>query len=168
MDLEAEAPALTRKNSLRSLRTSFSKKMTTLFPGVVHAWSGVQKSSLVPRFIAEACGTFLLVLSATIETAAPATRTAYLTAEGQPFAVAATVTLLVGVGAPVSGAHFNPALTLALWVGGERTHSNLPFAYVCLQLTAGIAGASVAYALDGYDNGLPVLVDSSAESNVAL
>ena len=38
----------------------------------------------------------------------------------QPLAVVATIILVVTIGAPISGAHYNPALTAGFWVAGDR------------------------------------------------
>ena len=164
MDLE-EAPISERSGlSLRVMSQKVRRAIVTTFPGVVHAWSSGTTANGVParygilaRLLVELCGTFILVLSATIETQAPGTRAAYLASQGQPFAVAATVVIIVTVGAPVSGAHYNPAISLAFWLGGEETHANRPLLYVCTQILAGTAAATVSYVLDGYDMGLPVL-----------
>ena len=148
---------------VRSVRRS----VTQLFPGVVDAWkAGSLASNLVPRLVTEAAGTFILVLSATIEDSAPGSRAQYLAAQGQPFAVAATVTVIVMVGAPISGAHFNPALTLAFCVAGERTHADRPLLYTCTSIVAGIAAAALAFTLDGYNDGLPVLHPNPANGCV--
>ncbi|MDH6222019.1 MIP/aquaporin family protein [Streptomyces pseudovenezuelae] len=56
--------------------------------------------------------------------------------------------LLLG---PVSGAHFNPAVTLAAWFGGRRTPEGFPLrdvaAYVPAQIAGAIGGAILADAM---------------------
>ncbi len=55
--------------------------------------------------------------------------------------------VLILVFAPVSGAHFNPAVTLAAWTlgrGGDRITGRVAAAYVAAQLLGGVAGAVTA------------------------
>ena len=42
---------------------------------------------------------------------------------------------------PVSGAHFNPAVSLAAWILGRRTHTGLPARALAIYLPAQILGA---------------------------
>jgi aquaporin Z len=45
---------------------------------------------------------------------------------------------------PISGGHFNPAVSVGLWVGGRFPASELP-GYIVAQLLGAIAGAAVLY-----------------------
>jgi hypothetical protein len=56
------------------------------------------------------------------------------------------LTVLTGAYAvgPISGAHFNPAVSVGLWAGGRFPASQLP-SYVIAQVLGGIAGAAVFY-----------------------
>lgn len=84
----------------------------------------------------EAFGTFFLSLAAAVS--------------GEPLAVAAVLGALIYAGGPISGAHYNPAATLAWCVRGR--HRWLPgVAYVLVQLTAALAAAAVAGLLAGHD-----------------
>jgi aquaporin Z len=84
----------------------------------------------------EAFGTFFLCLAAAVA--------------GEPLAVAAVLGALIYAGGPISGAHYNPAATLAWCVRGR--HRWLPgVAYVLVQLTAALAAAAVAGLLAGHD-----------------
>ena len=38
----------------------------------------------------------------------------------QPYAVLMVIVMIVAIGAPISGAHYNPNLTLAFWLSGDR------------------------------------------------
>ena len=40
--------------------------------------------------------------------------------EDQPYAVMLTIILIVVIGAPISGAHYNPNITLAFWMTGDK------------------------------------------------
>lgn len=57
----------------------------------------------------------------------------------------AVLILMLG---PVSGAHFNPVVSLADWIIGRRQHTGLPLGdlgpYVLAQITGGIGGTLVA------------------------
>jgi aquaporin Z len=56
------------------------------------------------------------------------------------------LTVLTGAYAlgPISGGHFNPAVTVGLWAGGRFPAANIP-AYVVAQVAGGIVGAGVLY-----------------------
>ncbi len=56
------------------------------------------------------------------------------------------LTVLTGAYAlgPISGGHFNPAVSVGLWAGGRFPAAQLP-AYVLAQVAGGIAGAAVLY-----------------------
>jgi aquaporin Z len=58
------------------------------------------------------------------------------------------LTVLTGAYAlgPVSGAHFNPAVTVGLWAGGRFPAAQVPL-YVVAQLAGGILGAAVLYVI---------------------
>ena len=85
----------------------------------------------------EAFGTFFLCLAVAVA--------------GEPLAVAAVLGALIYAGGPISGAHYNPAATLAWCVRGR--HRWLPgVAYVLVQLTAALAAAAVAGLLAAADN----------------
>jgi aquaporin Z len=61
-------------------------------------------------------------------------------------ALAFGLTVLTGAYAlgPVSGAHFNPAVSIGLWAGGRFPASQL-LPYVIAQVAGGIAGAAILY-----------------------
>lgn len=61
-------------------------------------------------------------------------------------ATAAGLYVLVATLAPLSGAHFNPAVTIALRIGGERMPAPWP-AYVCAQLIGAVLGVLLAHAM---------------------
>lgn len=61
--------------------------------------------------------------------------------------------VLIALLGPVSGAHLNPAVSLASWIAGRRDHDGLPLrdvaAYVCAQIAGAIGGAVLANAMFG-------------------
>lgn len=75
---------------------------------------------------------------------------AVLMAEG-PWMVAALLTALLYVGSPISGAHYNPAVTLAVWLRG-RLGWKQSLAYFAAQAGGALLSAVVVGALLGYDH----------------
>lgn len=61
-------------------------------------------------------------------------------------ATAGALYVLITVLGPISGAHFNPAVTLAMRVQGELTSSDAA-AYIGVQLMAAVAGVLLAHAM---------------------
>src|SRR5262249_44666899 len=47
---------------------------------------------------------------------------------------------------PISGGHFNPAVSVGLWAGGRFPQSHLP-GYIISQVAGGICGAGVLYVI---------------------
>lgn len=65
-------------------------------------------------------------------------------------ATGAILVVLIAVFAPVSGAHFNPAVTLAFLLRKETTAAKAA-AFMAAQIAAGIAGAVLAHLMFGLD-----------------
>jgi len=97
------------------------------------------------KIAAEFIGTFWLVLggcgSAVLAAAFPQVGIGLL---GVSFAFGLTVLTGAYALGPISGGHFNPAVSVGLWAGGRFPASQLP-AYVIAQVLGGIAGAAVLY-----------------------
>ena len=97
------------------------------------------------KIAAEFIGTFWLVLggcgSAVLAAAFPQVGIGLL-----GVSLAFGLTVLTGAYAlgPISGGHFNPAVSVGLWAGGRFPGSQLP-AYVIAQVAGGIGGAAVLY-----------------------
>ena len=89
------------------------------------------------KLITEFIGTFFLTL--TICTAA-----AFGTAGSYaPFAIASPLMVMIYAGGHVSGAHYNPAVTISIYLRGACDKSEVvPF--IASQLVAGVVGAMVA------------------------
>lgn len=95
-------------------------------------------SKLVVEFI----GTFFLVLTigmAVIEPGAGAMA---------PFAIGSALMVMVYAGGHLSGAHYNPAVTLAVWLRGKCSTGDVP-GYMAAQVAAALAGAFVVRVLKG-------------------
>lgn len=80
-----------------------------------------------------------------------------------PFTVGSTVALIVLVGAPISGAHYNPNLTLGFTLCRDTACPSI-IAYTLSILSGAIMGNWYAYMLQGYTGGLPITLDSSLQN----
>jgi aquaporin Z len=102
---------------------------------------------MLSKLSAELVGTFWLVLggcgSAVLAAAFPEVGIGLV-----GVSLAFGLTVLTGAYAlgPVSGGHFNPAVTVGLWAGGRFPVSQVP-AYIGAQVVGGILGAAVLYAI---------------------
>lgn len=85
----------------------------------------------MPRYLTEFIGAFFLVL--TVGLAVPSSP------EMAPLAIGAALMIMVYMGGHVSGGHYNPAVTLAVWLRGK-----LPASDVAPYMISQIAGALVA------------------------
>jgi aquaporin Z len=111
------------------------------------------------KYIAEFIGTFFLVLTigCTVIPGAPGVI--------PPLAIGAVLMVMVYAGGHVSGGHFNPAVTLAVWIRGRcETRDVLP--YWGAQVLAGVVAAQVAVFLVG-KSGTPLEIKSLPAAFVA-
>lgn len=113
--------------------------------------------SLSRRTVAEALGTGILV-AAVVGSGIMATS---LTADtalallANTIATGAILVVLITVLGPLSGAHFNPAVSLVFTLRGELPRRDL-LAYVAAQVLGGLAGTIIAHLMFG----LPLLATS--------
>ena len=97
------------------------------------------------KLIAEFLGTFWLVLggcgSAVLAAGYPELGIGFA-----GVALAFGLTVLTGAYAfgPISGGHFNPAVSLGLWAGGRFEAKELP-GYIISQVIGGLVGATILY-----------------------
>ena len=63
-------------------------------------------------------------------------------------ATAGVLYVLIAILGPISGAHFNPAVTLAMRLRGELTSVHA-LAYIAVQIVAAVAGVMLAHAMFG-------------------
>ena len=99
------------------------------------------------KLVAEFIGTFWLVLggcgSAVLAAKFPETGIGFL---GVALAFGLTVlTLVYGLG-HISGAHFNPAVSIGLWMGGRFKSSEL-LPYIIVQVLGAISAAAILYVI---------------------
>jgi glycerol uptake facilitator-like aquaporin len=111
----------------------------------------VDNQSLARRLVAEALGTSLL-LAAVVGSGVMAQRLAdgnnAIALLCNTAATGAALVVLITVFAPLSGAHFNPAVTLYFAIRGEIAWRNAA-AYMAVQIVAAIAGVWLAHAMFG-------------------
>ena len=105
------------------------------------------------KLVAEGLGT-LLLLATVIGSGIMAENLAggndALALLGNTLATGAILAVLITMLGPISGAHFNPAVTLAFLVRGE-IDSKTAAAYVGVQVVGGLAGAVLAHAMFDVD-----------------
>jgi glycerol uptake facilitator-like aquaporin len=107
----------------------------------------MQDTDISRRLVAEALGTFFLlatVVGSGIMGESLADGNAAIALLGNTIATGAILVVLILVFGSISGAHFNPAVTLSFALRREITwpHSAL---YVAVQVVAAVAGAVVAH-----------------------
>lgn len=111
------------------------------------------------RLVAEFLGTALLlatVIGSGIMGAKLSGGNDGLALLGNTLPTGAILVVLITVFGPVSGAHFNPAVSAVFWLRGEII-SRLAAAYVVAQLCGGVAGVMAAHAM--FD--LPLLQEAT-------
>lgn len=94
---------------------------------------------MLRKLIVEAIGTFFLVLTVGQTVIQPLHSP---TAALAPLAIGSALMIMVYAGGHISGGHYNPAVSLAVWIRGQCSNGELP-AYVLAQLV-GAVGATGA------------------------
>jgi aquaporin Z len=94
------------------------------------------------RYLVELIGTFFLVLTIGM--------TVIKTPSGviPPLAIGTALMVMVYAGGHISGAHYNPAVTLAVWMRGKCSTADVP-GYIIAQLVGAVAAALLALYLKG-------------------
>lgn len=104
---------------------------------------------LARRLAAEALGTAFL-LAAIVGSGIMAERlaggNAGLALLGNTLATGAMLAVLILIFLPISGAHFNPAVTCAFWLRRE-IEPRAALLYIAVQILGGLAGVAVAHAM---------------------
>ncbi len=96
------------------------------------------------KLIVELIGTFFLVLTVgqTVIGAKPEF------AAMAPLAIGSALMVMIYAGGHISGGHFNPAVTLAVWVRGKCTNVEMT-GYMVVQFVGGAAAAAAVLFLKG-------------------
>ena len=94
------------------------------------------------KYLVEFIGTFFLVLTVGMTVIEPGAGSL------APLAIGSALMIMVYAGGHVSGGHYNPAVTLAVWLRGRCPTKDVP-GYLGSQIAAGITAAMMALALKG-------------------
>jgi len=94
------------------------------------------------KYLVEFIGTFFLVLTVGMTVIDPGAGAL------APLAIGSALMIMVYAGGHVSGGHYNPAVTIAVWLRGRCPTADVP-AYLGAQIAAGVVAAMIALALKG-------------------
>ncbi|HEV2329770.1 MAG TPA: aquaporin [Verrucomicrobiae bacterium] len=96
------------------------------------------------KYLTEFIGTFFLVLTVGMTAVAVSPGTSALA----PLAIGSALMIMVYAGGHVSGGHYNPAVTLAVWLRGRCAKADV-IPYWCAQFAGSVLAAIIAMALKG-------------------
>lgn len=108
---------------------------------------------MMRKLVTEFIGTFFLVFTIGL--------TVLIGTEFAPIAIGSVLMVMVYMGGHISGAHYNPAVSLAVWMRGKMTARELG-PYVGVQILAALAAAFLVYMV----NDRPLLVSAAAETSL--
>jgi aquaporin Z len=108
---------------------------------------------MLPKLLTESIGTFFLVLTIGL--------TVLNGTEFAPVAIGSALMVMVYMGGPVSGAHYNPAVTLGVWMRGAMPARDVG-PYMLAQVLGALLAAFVAYSVHGQ----PLVVAPAAETSL--
>ena len=94
------------------------------------------------KYLVEFIGTFFLVFTVGMTVIDPGAGNL------APLAIGSALMIMVYAGGHVSGGHYNPAVTLAVWLRGRCPTSDVP-AYMGAQIAAGVVAAMIVLGLKG-------------------
>jgi aquaporin Z len=94
------------------------------------------------KYVMEFIGTFFLVLAIGSTVVEPGA------GHLAPLAIGATLMVMIYAGGYISGAHYNPAVTFAVWLRGKCPSAEVP-GYIASQLLASVAASLVVIYLKG-------------------
>lgn len=101
---------------------------------------------MLRKLIVEFIGTFFLVLTIG-QTVVGATADSPAAALA-PVAIGSALMVMIYAGGHISGGHYNPAVTLAVWLRGKCTTAEMP-AYMVVQVLGAVAAAFTVLFLKG-------------------
>jgi len=96
------------------------------------------------KYIAEIIGTFFLVYTVCLTVSSKQ--------ELAPIAIGLSLAVMIFAGGHLSGAHYNPAVTVAVWLRGKIGFTDA-IVYIFCQTVAGVVAALVAATLVGKGGG---------------
>jgi aquaporin Z len=118
----------------------------------------MQPTPMQPKLVVEFIGTFFLVLTVGLAVANAG--------DLAPLTIGAALMVMVFAGGHVSGAHFNPAISTAVYLRGKMASTQEYGAYVAVQLVAGIVAALVVIVL-GFDYDEAAATDGAGKMLIA-
>lgn len=95
------------------------------------------------KYLVEFIGTFFLVLTVGMTVIDPVVAVGFA-----PLAIGAALMIMVYAGGHVSGGHYNPAVTIAVWLRGRCGTADVP-AYLGAQVLGAAAASFIALYLKG-------------------
>lgn len=102
----------------------------------------------IKKYLVEFIGTFFLVLTVGMTVINPEAGTI------APLAIGSALMIMVYAGGHISGGHYNPAVTLAVWLRGRCPQSDV-LPYMGSQLAGGIVAAMAVLFLKGDPTVMP-------------
>ncbi len=96
----------------------------------------------IKKYLVEFIGTFFLVFTIGMTVIAPGA------GDLAPLAIGSALMIMVYAGGHVSGGHYNPAVTIAVWLRGRCPTADVP-GYIGAQIAAAIVAAIITLALKG-------------------
>ena len=109
------------------------------------------------KYLVEFIGAFFLVMTVGMTVIDPGAGPL------APLAIGSALMIMVYAGGHISGGHYNPAVTLAVWLRGRCPTSDVP-AYIGAQLLAGVVAAFTVL----YFKGDPTVVPADIKVGPAL
>jgi aquaporin Z len=94
------------------------------------------------KYVVECIGTFFLVLTIGMTVIEPGAGSL------APLAIGSALMVMVFAGGHVSGGHYNPAVTLAVWLRGKCPSGDVPI-YMAVQVVGGLIAAGAVGVLKG-------------------
>ena len=94
------------------------------------------------KYVVEFIGTFFLVFTVGMCVIKPDA------GNFAPLAIGSALMVMVYAGGHISGGHYNPAVTLAVWLRGKCATADVP-GYMASQIVAGVVAAAAALYLKG-------------------
>jgi aquaporin Z len=98
---------------------------------------------IAKKLVVEFIGTFFLVLTVGQTVIGPGDAGSMA-----PLAIGSALMVMIYAGGHISGGHYNPAVTLAVWLRGKCTSAEAP-AYMVVQIVGGILAALIVLFLKG-------------------
>ncbi|TDI89761.1 MAG: porin [Candidatus Dadabacteria bacterium] len=109
---------------------------------------------MMSKYVVELIGTFFLVLTIGLVVIEPGA------GAFAPLAIGSILMVMIYAGGHISGGHYNPAVTLAVWIRGRCSGNDVP-GYMISQFTGGIIAAFAVFLIKG-----DVLVEATVLSPI--